>query len=337
MSQSVGGSIGRWPSRPPPGALSLSSLSFGTFDECPRKWLNQYRSGTFPYPLARSLRAEGRVLPWAALAGRLVDDVLKDAFREYKEEGVWEIDLYRRAEEILEKLLEDSARFARAVGDPTTTPRDWPPTPQPLDRHLFGEPPSDEELGEVLERVNVCLSNFLHSGLREGLMERFPRKYWRCPKRHGTKPPVWFDADGVAVYAVFDFMIHSPERTLIIDWKAGNPGFGAAKAREQLHWYAAYAMDDLGVPAERLGLLACWLGVGPLPFLEYEEPVDVALVERLRGEWSARAKELESAASAPRKERIELFPMTERIETCKRCKFRSCEGAARNAEVRSAL
>lgn len=304
------------------------------FDECKRKWFNRYRFLAFDPATARNLKAEGLLMPFAALVGTIVDDTLKDAFREYKERQVWEIDLFDRARVILKEHIGESLNWVAAAKNEQIPVARWPKASQPIDRIYFGEPITRDEWRSVKERIETCLRNFLESDLREFFME-YHHRHWLCPQRKPKKQraPVWFPFNGVPVYASYDFMIKAPQETLIVDWKTGNATTGSDKALLQLHWYALYAMEGLGVPPEQIRLLPVWLSAGPLNFRDYTEPVQLELLDKVRDEWRARCEFFDKHVRPYRmreSESLPFFPMTPDVKRCRLCPFRSCEGFSRH-------
>ena len=303
------------------------------FDECRRKWFNRYRYLAFDPVTARKLRSEGLLLPFSALAGKIVDDTLKDAFREFKERREWKIDLLSHSRELLEEHINESIAWVAAAKNDDVPVDRWPRVSQPIDRIYFGEPITSGEWAAVTGRIETCLQNFLDSDLREFFME-YDLRGWLCPKRKSRagRAPVWFRFNGVPIYASYDFMIRTPDQTLIVDWKTGDPSRGSAKAVRQLHWYALYVIEEFGVPVEQILLLPCWLSVGPMKFRDFTEPVQPAILDEVRGEWKARLEFFDQFVRPFRfkeAESLPFFPLTADLQRCRSCQFRTCDGFRR--------
>jgi hypothetical protein len=317
-----------WPDKP-----NISWLSYGMYEECRRKWFLYYSNDLLDGEKMWDVKKETKLLPFTALAGQVVDDTISETLVRFHQTERWEPDLQVLAAGILRQYINFSIRWTEAIRDR----QKWPKgdAVQPIDRWFWSEVPGDAEQQELRDRIRFCIDNFTSSKMPD-FIRGFPVAHWHCPARTMEMPPHWFMVGDTPIYAKYDFMISSPGRTVIIDWKTGSEGWGASSAIEQLHWYAVYAHEDLGVPFEEIALIPMWLSSGP----EWtEHTVSLDTVERLRKEWVERHRTLkekveEVGASFARLD--EVFPLLDNAKTCRRCQFRSCNGYRRAAGFQAA-
>lgn len=300
---------------------SVSKTSVGTFDDCERKWALSYHWRDLPVEVRPEIAFEAKLMPFEAFAGQVVDDVITDTLRNFEATG-WEVDYKAKAQSFVKEYLDESTSWFIAHREHREPPR---LRRQPLDRYYFEEPFTPDERTRLRETILSCLENFFNSDI-PGTLESHERRFWKMPPR-GETP--WFFADNVPVWAKYDFAIVAPGRTQIFDWKTGKVSERSEEAaREQLHTYALYAMDEWDSRPEEIELNVVWLSLGPNQIMS--ERVDLARLRTLKEKWQERhALLLERQRSLGRDPRrlLELFPMTG-IEKgrCRYCQFRSCEG-----------
>ncbi len=322
----AGGSVK--PARRSPKGISVSKTSLGTFDECERKWALGYRPWLLPPEMEREARLQHKLMPFPALVGQVVDDTITAGLRLYHRKGYWPKDWHAGARDLLAQYWKASAEWIRAAetgGDLPELRR------QPVDRVFFGEPLSEAENARLLERIDESLDVFLASEVRDWAAG-FDVAMWELPQS-GETP--WFLWDGIPVWAKYDFAIRTPERTYLVDWKTGK--IDVASAREQLHIYAAYAIETWSVPRDQLTLRTVWLAAGPESCVNDEE-VDVDVLGRLYAQFRERHALLTARDAEARKgpgALFEQFPKTGFPNRCRWCAFRVCEGYAEALRLRS--
>ncbi len=308
---------------------SISFTRYKTYDECPRRWLYQYRSSLLPGAPVWPVEQQRKLAPWQTFAGKVVDAAIGEILHRYKREGKWPEDARKIAQDLGSRGWAFSKEWVQKVKQHAS----WPKSEhgfQPLDRHYYHEPFTEDERQAIRERVVRCAENFIQSGI-PGFISGFDPECWRGP-RLPSEPIPQFDLDGVTVWAAPDFALVTPEITYLIDWKTGAlHGTSYHSAMTQLHWYALFATRALGVAPESIRLMPVWL----YPEVEVEEmPVRVQDLEDLQEQILDRYRLL--CDLLPGVERLaadlEDWPHTSRASLCKGCVFRqSCGGATRTA------
>jgi hypothetical protein len=312
------------PPRRLPPKPTISWLSVQRFDRCPRAWLHHYALDAMPKDLRPALAVEGQLMPWGTLTGQVVDDVVSQSLGHYARTGEWQDPSMRVHPRALE-YVRYSRNWRQAVREGREVEQD--DGLQPLEPYFYDENgPSREEHRRMLADARKCVRNFELSDLPE----RFRRAgvdNWRLPAKATGQITAWYRLGDVPVWASYDFMLHEGQDLYIFDWKTGNlDPRSEERTRRQLHAYALYAREALGVLPERIRLVPVWLSVGSQSF---PEPVDPALLEELECAWRDRHRLLKDLLQGSASTRRERFPMTEDLRQCARCVFRSCEGFGR--------
>jgi hypothetical protein len=259
-----------------------------------------------------------------AFAGQVVHDVIDELLRSKKEGGLVFSDPIPRAKEIAREYIEESEVFRQAFESGARAPNLHR---QPLFRHFFGEGFDGAAKADFRKTVETALANFVDSELYKEIQSIEPA-FWELPAPGGAP---WFIDHGIPVYANYDFAIRRPELTTIFDWKTGklNP-FSERDVLDQLHTYAAYAMEVWQVPLRQIRLRAVWLTVGRDQTMDLD--VDERHLTHLRRAWRERFEELKRRRESARgslEKLFELFPTTGiKKKRCKSCAFRFCEGYA---------
>jgi hypothetical protein len=307
----------------------MSFTSLAEYDECPRRWMNQHASDLISDSTKWNIKAEAKLSPWDAFAGRIVDDTIRWALKYYVKHGEWPDELTTEAQEIRSRYVQFSFEFRKAIAEG----RKWPKSLslQPVDRIFHYDTPDKLEAKRVKDTVALCLANFLTSGVQDFICNH-PASDWLIPDRQDEETAIpWFWSGNLPVYANYDFLIRSKELTLIFDWKTGKrTPQSEAKVREQLHMYADHAITEWGVPPEQILLFPVWLAypvtLEPIPF-------SLPLLEDLRERWQIRHALLTKLVQECKTEPETVgdnFPMTEYQSRCGRCVFRSCNGYLKN-------
>jgi hypothetical protein len=303
---------------------SVSWLAQGRFRECERKWFNAHCKDLLPDPPKFLFIQQYKLMPWTALAGRVVDDTITHGIRRWVSKGLWPSSFAKAADHFFNQYLDLSERWVEAVRGK----KKWPKELQPIDRYYFDERPSAEELAGVLEKAKTCLRRFEASSVPEFLQTVGPDAMV-CPTEEDETAPI-FEVEDVRVYAKYDLIVKTPDKVTVIDWKTGRfSEESAEEVTEQLHWYAAYVAHVWSVPIERIALVPVWLGGGP----EWaEQPVQPALLAEIRRKWLSFVAEMRrrhEAAEGSVAMLAELYPFTDNLRHCSRCQFRACEGYRR--------
>lgn len=315
-----------------PDGLSVSHLSYSTFDNCRRAWLLRYGYNRLPGAPVWTVLEQRRLAPWQTFAGGVVDRVISRSLLEYRATGRWPDDLPERAREISRKWWEVSVRWVRGLGHRQPDEiKQQIRIYNPLDRHYYREPFTPDERQAIHEQVEVSLATF-SSGPIPKLIEGFPLEGWRGPAEPG-EPLRWYQMGRVPVWSMHDFAMSSDDRTIIIDWKTGKRSqWSYDDAVEQLHWYALCAVCDWQVPADKITLMPVWLYPD---LMANEHPVSTERLEEIAKAIEDRFDLLnrmlppdDSPAS------LDEWPMTEQLWRCKGCQFRGwCEGSRRPGAV----
>lgn len=172
-------------------------------------------------------------------------------------------------------------------------------------------------LEELLDPVMACLNQVLHA-------ERFTwlQQVLQADPRYLIEPPGFGEArlQGLKIYAKVDCLIEVDGEAVILDWKSGRQD--PAKHLRQLLGYAAWANDQLQLPAERIRCVAAYLQP------TYEEIEKRPSAEELQGlatEVAAEIQAMESFCRDPQRNiplAKEAFPLTENTAYCRFCSFR---------------
>jgi hypothetical protein len=318
----------RWPNDWAPKP-NISYTSMKTFDECERKWLYQYAPAPISRQLDYDLRVQARLLPWNMLIGQVVHDVIQETIRTYQRTNQWLADPMKRANEILRGYSKRTITYRRECSRGQLSLFG---NPQPVDRIFFEDTITKEEVRYIRDQINLCLANFMQSGITD-FIAKFPPSSYRITEPVEVQPIPWFWTENIPVYASYDFAIVTPERSYLFDWKTGKKlPRSENDALEQLHSYAIYAMTEWKIPAEQIHLVLFWLACerGWQTF-----SVDPELLERLQSRWRERYKELLKRfgyCGEDLQQWLQSFPLTPFIMRCRYCPIRACEGHARKED-----
>lgn len=297
------------------------------FEECERRWAYRYcwydfEYFEFPDPLKRECQFHSKLMGNEAFAGQVVHDVIDETLRARVTGGLDLVEPLDRAKEIAREYVAESRIFAAAYESAERAPKLHR---QPLQRLFFHLGFDGHAKAEFRKAVESALMNFLDSELYKNLMAE-DAAYFEFPPQGGAP---WFFDGRVPVYANFDFALRKPEQTTLFDWKTGKVNkWSEADVTDQLHTYAAYAMETWKIPAEELKLVAVWLAAGKDQ--THEIGVDPNRLQKLRMEWRERHQTLirrREDAKGDMEKLFKVFPMTGiEKKKCRSCSFRFCEG-----------
>lgn len=336
----------RWPEWPPKPNISYTGRK--KFTECARSWFFQYyHSLILEDELKVRIFQQSKLMPTEALAGKVVDDAITFALSHLKRHGELPCQLDEIALRILTEYGKFTLRWKQALQDGR---RIFDNNLQPVDRVFFNEPYTTEEKKALKDKIRLCIANFLNSGILEEIRS-YPQDSWKIPPQKEVKPlpdalmreldPLfeaprdypaipWFVMREIPVYASYDFMIVTPDYAMIIDWKTGDKNRGGVYAVEQLHYYAAYVLEEYHVPPENISLQAIWLSQEAerqIIFLNTEQLSQMKLRwEHDYNLFNRLLKDLRDGVNWR-----DLFPVTVTPYVCMRCPFRACEGYGRKA------
>jgi hypothetical protein len=332
-----------WPEWPPRPNISYSNLNI--FQECPRKWFNQYCWSYLPEPEKWQIYTQRNLLPSEALVGSVVDDAITYALVYYIKSGVLPDDLTDIALGILSEYGKFSKRWSACV----RSKQKWPDEffLRPIQRIYFQEDYTREEVHTLKEHIRFCIKNFLKSDILSVILSH-PCDTWQVPPRKliqslpGQMNSVdeempsaddkiaipWFWYEDIPIYSSYDFMIVTQEEALILDWKTGNRARSELRTKEQLHYYAAFVLSEFAIEPEQIKMAAVWLSDEDC--LAYY-PYSSAAMENLHEKWKRYFKVFHdlTASLEEGKPWGQLFPLTESAARCKNCPYRACEGYSR--------
>lgn len=283
-----------------------------------------YQTAMLPPELRTAAYLEKQLLAFNMLIGQVVHDTIDNALRECRRSGQWPSDLRKEGE----KVLKETVRYSRAWSETARKPYSRPQrseTFRPVDLFYYDDPLPDETKLRVRTEIAGCLERFAIHPLLTDI--RAKPSEWRLPPKPGAAP--WFWSDDVPVYANYDFALVNPDHVTIIDWKTGKNPQAEARVYDQLKTYAAFAMEEWGVPLDRVTALAVWLGEDSPPS---EFTYDDRGIAEAREDWAnqrALMRVRVALAEAEPEHAMEAFPLTPQVWRCKSCTFRSCEGRNR--------
>ncbi len=291
-------------------------------EACSRRWFLYNFAKQLEGDFGRDIEIERAVSYWTAFAGQLADDGVTEAIRYFKAHRVWRTDLDLWLKETALEYVHESRAYREAALAGIDLPKR---TRQILDRYFFDEVPDKEAHLHVLKTARAAVQNFFSTDIPSRI-EVADRSWLMCERAERFP---WTVVDGVPVYAVYDFALKTPDMVTIFDWKTGQwTPQKEQRALRQLHWYALYAITEWGYQSEQIRLAPVFLSVNA----GYEEsPPDCNLLQEIRTEWATRHAEIKALMDRYSRcdELLEHFPMTESLQSCAGCVFRTCSGYAR--------
>jgi len=243
--------------------FSWSFSRYTTFCECQKRyWYNYYGSWEgwpkTPFderkeidPLAAHLYMLKAIQPMTFFLGSTVHKVIERQFKQNMGVSQRELpsqdELVAQGQTLLLKGIEDSKSGA------------WKESPKKfanLAEHYFSDGKSDPfpkaKLDEYLDKVKVCLSNWLASPVAK--MAFSPQAEWLSVEELSH-----FMLEGFKIIVVIDFAMKwkgKEETTILFDWKTGQE---SEKNEAQLYSYALFAKKAMGVPYDKLILSPFYL------------------------------------------------------------------------------
>ena len=311
-----------WPDAwAPKPNISFSSLA--TYRECPRKyWFTAAPAEIrrqFPY----SYKAECNLLSDFMVVGQVVDESIKRGLKIYRGTREWPKDMRAIGNQTLGELL----AFSRAFTELTARQEKIPFTSwSALERNYYHEDYSEDELSQKRSEIATCLMRYEEPAFRD-FLELHWEYDWDIPEPVEVRPVPWFIADGMPIYASYDFVMRGAKVSYVIDWKTGKHSEESeVKARKQLHIYAAFVHHHYKVPFEQIQIGAVWLKESGYPVFE---AVNEDVIASILNEWREQHEHLKvlvAEATVADKLGASFFPRTEDKWKCRYCQFRSCKG-----------
>lgn len=223
--------------------------------------------------------------------------------------------------EVLAALLRRLLR----TGAEIDTQRFWPFVERTITRELaktslmevhYGQRLAPEPL-ELMGPARACLETFLASD-RYGWV----RDQLGSDPRYLIEPPGYGEArlQGMKIYAKVDVLLESGGHTVILDWKSGRRDI--EKHTRQLLGYAAWAQDNMQVPAEQIRCVVAYLQP---EYEEIEKQPTKAELEGLALEVAAEIAQMQSLCQDPQRNiplAKDAFPLTDNLGYCRHCAFR---------------
>lgn len=296
---------------------------------CHRRWFLHNFGRDLPGQLGQDYWTERKLSYWQAFSGQLADDGVTEAIRHFKKHRVWRQDMDDWLKIQALEYIRESREYRAAAIAGLELPR---VKHQVLDRYFFDEIPDKEAHKAVLEGARLAVHNFFQTEI-PARIESSPSDALMCDHKDGDFP--WAEHDGVPVYAVYDFAIRTPERVTIYDWKTGKvTPEKEANAKEQLHWYALYAMATWKVEPENIRLVPVFLSAN----FGFDEIIpNPDSLREIQTAWKQKHTEIKEKmkGSSSIEELQEQFPMTESLRECAGCVFRTCPGYARVREAKT--
>lgn len=316
-----------WP--PTQHQPALSHTNVETYTLCPRKWFLQYQWRYIPGDICYDIAMQRAMVPANMLAGCIVDTVITMAIRRYMTTGIWRTDLRADARKAMVYYDAYSRQFKSWTDRRVTWKKPEKQWVRAIDMIVYEGEISQSHTAATWKNVDECLDRFVDFMKGEGLYDADPGD-WRLDD--GTPSP-WFWCGDVPAYANYDFAVMEGTGVRVIDWKTGRSETGESTARSQLLWYGAYAAQEWEIDPSRVTLHAVWLREnGKVTRAPFDQ-------ERLRG-LGARLSALyldQGAAvtdlQANPTDYEQIFPLTEDVRQCFWCRFKSCVGRKRLANL----
>lgn len=311
--------------------VTISQSSIGTFRKCARMWLYAYQRNLFPSEFRRELAFAKRLMPFNALAGQIVDDVITGVLRRYHRHPEFGFgdDHVEGAAKLLEQYVQKTAMWRELYDSDAETIEPEPGKRQAVQSYFFEGPPDESAKEKLLAKVEVCLRSWRESTIPEFLAST-PLQEWRLPPS-GSTPSFRFE--NIKVYAKYDFATKSPYGARIIDWKSGILSeWSERSAKEQVHVYGAYAKEVWRANPDSILLEVVWLAAGA-EHCRNEAAFDEGFArEILSGFADVQRDIVKRLDDCPPGDIVALegaFPITDRLDLCRDCAFRCCEGYKR--------
>ncbi len=210
---------------------------------------------------------------------------------------------------------------------------------QPLERLVFGGEFTGAERADIIGNVETCLENLVSSVFWAKLTTMSPSAIQFQPDgwhegKDGKREKIafpWFWAGYVPFYASHDLLIYLHNKTIIVDWKTGKRN--VAKAEDQLNIYAGFVSTIPERSGKAIEMRAIWLADRPDDTSAFKPAP--SFMDRWVPIWERRHQDicaLKDRATHDKDNINNYFPMTNRIDACCACRFRSCDGAKRVTE-----
>lgn len=226
---------------------------------------------------------------------------------------------------VVHEVLAALLRRLLRTGSEIDTQRFWPYVERTITGELvrtalmevhYGQRGAPEP-SELMGPARACLETFLASD-RYGWV----RDQLGSDPRYLIEPPGYGEArlQGMKIYAKVDVLLEAGSQIVILDWKSGRRD--TLKHTRQLLGYAAWAQDNLQVPAEQIRCVVAYLQP---EYDEIEKQPTSAELEGLALEVAAEITQMQSLCQDPQRNiplAKEHFPLTDNLGYCRHCAFR---------------
>ncbi|HYB43829.1 MAG TPA: PD-(D/E)XK nuclease family protein [Candidatus Methylomirabilis sp.] len=289
--------------------FSWSRTRDNAFHECRRRYYYQYYGAWGGWdasadPAARALYVLKQLGTRHMWAGRLVHEAIERSLLALREgHGLSE-----------SSLIDDTVRQMR---EEWRGSRDGvyrvSPKRTGLFEHEYGVPVKDGDWQALRDHVIRCLRNFHRLPLLAEI-KRTPTHRWILIEDIGSFP--W---EGTRIVTAPDFGYWTEaDRLVLIDWKTGGGGEGAAL---QLGGYALYALEVLGVDLPRVDLLEVNLREARVT----SHPWDGISLDRVREHVRLSVRAMKAYLRDPEANLAEEanFEKSEDLRICRWCNFRA--------------
>lgn len=286
--------------------------------------------------LKRESHFEKELTSRDSLIGLVVDDSITEILRRAKRGQPWPQKFEKGIRILLDQYVEQTKQWKTdheaGVSEPIR------PRRMPVSDWFWGDEPTDQELDEIVAEANKLVEAWNQSEIPQWISSH-PVENWKL------RPPPSDEAsfedrfpcvqvDGLNVYAVYDFGIHSPEYTCIVDWKTGKISARSEDdATRQVLVYGKYAEVNWGAKPENIELKLVWLAAGAehcVQTIPYDPVEATKVIEEYRGIRDLIMAKMKSAGYENEEGTLREFPITPWADRCKWCNFRSCEGYPRH-------
>ncbi|HXF06763.1 MAG TPA: PD-(D/E)XK nuclease family protein [Blastocatellia bacterium] len=185
-----------------------------------------------------------------------------------------------------------------------------------LFEHYYRIEISPERTAELKARVLACLENFWNSPVLR-FIRSVDRSGWKAIEQLTR-----FRLGEIPIWIKIDFALLDQGHLFIYDWKSGRED---EEDRKQLVCYALYAVDQWGIPPDRITIVPFYLRENAVR----EYTLTAEEIINTKEEIFQSAAEMLALLDDPRENRgrIENFPMTTDRRKCERCFFQEiCYG-----------
>ncbi|HEY3782386.1 MAG TPA: PD-(D/E)XK nuclease family protein [Fimbriimonadaceae bacterium] len=320
------------------GTARKRSWSFSrqrSYEYCPRRFYYDYFSwGDQDEKLVNYLR---RITTPEQLAGLIVHDVLALWLQQYRQIGIAPVNLQEFALARYRRSIEQSREFVNTIKEDRRPSSSGPIFDQDLYReHYFGSLFAGQQ--SIIESLQNFESGSVWEAIRKTKRKREGEQLW-LEVDTNLHEGRWIEADlslglggadGLRIYAVFDFGLKRDGKLHLYEWKTGRITDKAkANAKQQMAVYALWGLAN-GYALSEIVSHIVWLGSADTHFDLEVTDRDLDEVRQL----ILTQDQLENSKTvhhATKKRGLnnsfyvaerDNFPQTDNLRNCARCKYR---------------